>query len=148
MILPGTYVRCMSGHYYAETRGDEECPICEELTRLRAFLGAETRTELARQMRDRASFAGTSASLKRLLETWADVIVGAPGVGGLAANRADLEWDKELAQSRGDATHQWEPHRNGEKWQYCRICGIIRRADRLNSPCKGPTRMREMESAV
>lgn len=97
--LPGTFVRCMSGHYYAATRGDEECPICEELIRLRSFLGAETRTELAKQMRERASFADTSASLKRLLETWADVIVGAPGVGGLAANRSDLEWEKELRRS-------------------------------------------------
>jgi hypothetical protein len=26
--LPGTFVRCMSGHYYACTRGDEECPHC------------------------------------------------------------------------------------------------------------------------
>lgn len=29
MILPGTYEHCMSGHYYAVVRGDEECPVCK-----------------------------------------------------------------------------------------------------------------------
>ncbi len=29
--LPGTYERCMCGHYYACTRGDEECPICKKV---------------------------------------------------------------------------------------------------------------------
>lgn len=34
--LPGTYERCLSGHYYAVVRGDEECPTCEQLAELRA----------------------------------------------------------------------------------------------------------------
>lgn len=29
--IPGTFSRCMSGHYYACTRGDEECPHCQIL---------------------------------------------------------------------------------------------------------------------
>ena len=43
--LPGTYERCLSGHYYAVVRGDEECPVCKqiqglrrEIDRLRALL--------------------------------------------------------------------------------------------------------------
>jgi hypothetical protein len=34
--LPGTYERCMSGHFYACVRGDEECPICDRIQKLEA----------------------------------------------------------------------------------------------------------------
>jgi hypothetical protein len=30
-FLPGTYERCMSGHYYPVVRGDEECSTCAQL---------------------------------------------------------------------------------------------------------------------
>jgi hypothetical protein len=33
-----------------------------------------------------------------------------------------------------------------DRWMCCRVCGIVRRADGNNKPCKGPTRMRPMES--
>lgn len=49
----------------------------------------EALAELSRQMRERASIGGT-ASLKRLLETRADVIDGKPDVGWAARNREDL----------------------------------------------------------
>lgn len=44
-------------------------------------------------------------------------------------------------------THDWQltAHR---AWEFCKTCGIVRRADDKNSPCKGPTRMREMEKAA
>ena len=46
----------------------------------------------------------------------------------------------------GDSTHKWQSV-PGKDWQCCRICGIIRRADRQNSPCKGATHMRKTEPA-
>ncbi len=62
-------------------------------------LGEEERLELGRQMRQRASFSNTSASLKRLLETWADVVEGKPGTQGWAQmNKSDLAWEEELAK--------------------------------------------------
>ncbi len=54
----------------------------------------ETLSEMARQMRERASFAG--ASLARLLETWADVLDGKPDVGWAARNREDLKNEREM----------------------------------------------------
>lgn len=30
-------------------------------------------------------------------------------------------------------------------WQFCKVCGIVRRADEKNKPCKGPTKLRPME---
>jgi hypothetical protein len=54
-----------------------------------------TITELVRQMRERASFADTKASLSRLLETWADVLEGKAGTGWAAINREDLREAKE-----------------------------------------------------
>lgn len=53
-----------------------------------------------------------------------------------------------LDRQAGDATHQWQAHRNEEQWECCRVCGIIRRGDRQNLPCKGPTKMREMETQL
>ncbi len=65
--------------------------------KIHIHLDEEVRLELGRQMRQRASFANTSASLKRLLETWADVIEGKPGTTGWAQmNKSDLAWDEEL----------------------------------------------------
>ncbi len=52
--------------------------------------------EMAKQMRERASFGGTTASLKRLLETWAEVLEGKPSVGWVAMNRDDLENEKNV----------------------------------------------------
>jgi len=37
-----------------------------------------------------------------------------------------------------DATHKWWIWHGLE---CCEVCGIVRRADRKNSPCKGPTRI-------
>lgn len=52
--------------------------------------------ELVRQMRERASFADTSASLSRLLQTWADVLDGKASTGWAEMNRADLQEAKEI----------------------------------------------------
>lgn len=39
--------------------------------------------------------------------------------------------------SEGDKTHDWfVPSFIG--YECCRICGIVRRADRQNKPCRGP----------
>ncbi len=44
MQLPGTYIRCMSGHYYAATRGDEECPTCQQVRKLQEAVTIGLRT--------------------------------------------------------------------------------------------------------
>ncbi len=28
-------------------------------------------------------------------------------------------------------------------WQFCKVCGIVKRADGKNKPCKGPTKVGE-----
>lgn len=38
----------------------------------------------------------------------------------------------------GDETHDWFIFSGME---CCRLCGIVRRADRQNSPCKGPVKV-------
>ncbi len=62
------------------------CQECEERKNWEP-----ARAELVRQMRERASFVDTSASLCRLLQTWADVLDGTESTGWAAMNRADLE---------------------------------------------------------
>lgn len=37
--------------------------------------------------------------------------------------------------------HVWG-HSNGIQWECCRVCGIIRRADKQNKPCKGAPNLR------
>jgi hypothetical protein len=71
-------------------------------------IGRRALSEVAKQMRERATFAD-SASLTRLLETWADVLDNKPDVGWAARNRADLTNEQERvtvdhAQSQGAAT--------------------------------------------
>ncbi len=57
--LPGTYQRCMAGgHYYAVVRGDEECPVCEQVTALKARV-----VELEQD----------SANLKRQRDSWIEL---------------------------------------------------------------------------
>jgi hypothetical protein len=53
------------------------------------------RSELVRQMRERASFADTTASLCRLISTWADVLEGKESTGWAAMNRTDLASEAE-----------------------------------------------------
>lgn len=39
-------------------------------------------------------------------------------------------------------THVWfRPDLGGRSWESCRVCGIVRRADDKNSPCKGPSKI-------
>lgn len=49
----------------------------------------------------------------------------------------------------GDAMmHDWfQPTRQqaGYPWTICRICGVVQRRDGKNKPCKGPTRLRDMD---
>lgn len=114
MTLPGTYVRCMSGHYYCSVRGDEHCPTCQAIAssqRVIASCQEAERTwidlcdkhradsrEMAKQMRERASFGNTSASLKRLLESWAEVLEGSPSTGWASMNREDSRNESESSQ--------------------------------------------------
>ena len=71
-------------HYSAALCIFTECDPVE------SRIGRQTLSKVAKQMRERASFAGTTASLKRLLESWADVLDGKPDVGWAARNRDDL----------------------------------------------------------
>lgn len=36
--------------------------------------------------------------------------------------------------------HRWGFYRD-MKWESCRVCGWIRRADDKNTPCKGPVKV-------
>ena len=36
------------------------------------------------------------------------------------------------------APHQWGRWTQGQEWDSCRACGIVRRADDQNKPCRGP----------
>jgi len=39
-----------------------------------------------------------------------------------------------------DATHEWfKP--SWLKWESCKVCGVVRRADRKNKPCRGPVKI-------
>lgn len=62
VFLPGTYARCMSGHYYAQTRGDEECPICEQLAELRSQLDRALSELVEARKRIVAKFGGMGPS--------------------------------------------------------------------------------------
>lgn len=51
--------------------------------------------------------------------------------------------------------HVWEGSKDYFKdslgkhaWDFCKVCGIIKRADGKNNPCKGPTKLRPMESPL
>jgi len=45
--------------------------------------------------------------------------------------------------------HTWKPIPLKEDgMQYCETCGIVRRADDNNKPCKGPTRLRQLEKPL
>jgi hypothetical protein len=61
----------------------------------RAKISEQALSTISKQMRERASFADTSASLSRLLQTWADVLDGRPDIGWAARNRNDLAVDAE-----------------------------------------------------
>ena len=41
----------------------------------------------------------------------------------------------------GEMPHQWTEPNNVVPWEHCRVCGIIRRRDDKNLPCKGPVRI-------
>lgn len=91
-ILPGTFVRCMSGHYYARTRGDEECPICDKLTAtweqlVHAQGVAQAAVKLAGELQDLA--LELTRALEALKEDYSDAegcycgqIVGGVGEDG------------------------------------------------------------------
>lgn len=36
--------------------------------------------------------------------------------------------------------HQWV-RPTGFKWDFCAVCGFVRRADDKNKPCRGPSRV-------
>lgn len=42
--------------------------------------------------------------------------------------------------------HEWCRPNDFLKWDYCKRCLKIRRADKKNPPCKGPGKLRAMES--
>src|SRR5262249_41909487 len=54
------------------------------------------------------------------------------------------------AEIDADGTHDWFNPGWFSSWECCRQCGIIRRADRKNKPCRGAvhveTRIKELEA--
>jgi hypothetical protein len=45
----------------------------------------------------------------------------------------------------GQSPHDWvQLDREVYPWPFCRVCGVVKRRDGLNKPCKGPTRLRRM----
>jgi hypothetical protein len=69
--------------------------IFTETDPVESRIARQVLSELSKQMRERASFGDNTASLTRLLETWADVLDGKPDVGWGARNREDLKCEKE-----------------------------------------------------
>ena len=45
-----------------------------------------------------------------------------------------------------ETQHQWTITRFLRNAPFCQVCGIVRLANEKNKPCKGSTRMRQMES--
>lgn len=41
---------------------------------------------------------------------------------------------------RPPLSHQWFWPK-GIRWECCKVCGIVRRADDKNGPCKGPVKI-------
>ena len=37
--------------------------------------------------------------------------------------------------------HEWGRWAAGQEWDSCRACGIVRRADDVNKPCRGPVQI-------
>jgi hypothetical protein len=64
------------------------------------------------------------------------------------SEREFLSWLENLKEGLGK--HDWirRQRPSGGTWEACKVCGVIRRNDDKNSPCKGPTRMRKMEIAL
>ena len=45
--------------------------------------------------------------------------------------------------SEENTEHKWvlRDTTSGKKYDICKVCGIVRRADDKNLPCKGPTKI-------
>lgn len=71
-------------------------------------------------------------------------LLSATGACGMEAvariAKEALEHDNELL----DKQHRWKVDAS-TSWPFCEVCGLVRRADGKNKPCKGPTKMRTME---
>ncbi len=57
-------------------------------------------------------------------------------------------WAVGVGETAMAMNHEWvipldsaDPEPSGFPWPYCRVCGVIKRSDGLNKPCKGPTRI-------
>lgn len=48
---------------------------------------------------------------------------------------------KKADAHKGKGKHEWVAPYGAIRWPHCRRCGIIRRADGENSPCKGASRV-------
>jgi len=68
--------------------------IFTEIDPVDSRISRQALSELSKQMRERASFHD-SASLTRLLETWADVLDAKPDAGWADRNRGDLKNEQE-----------------------------------------------------
>lgn len=49
--------------------------------------------------------------------------------------------------SRGVGAHEWTKA-DIFQWEFCRRCGVVRRSDDCNKPCRGDVRLRPMEEPL
>lgn len=50
-----------------------------------------------------------------------------------------------MPETRKAGAHDWREPNLRFAWVYCGICGVVKRRDGQNKPCKGPTRLRSIE---
>jgi hypothetical protein len=81
MNLLGTFERCLSGHYYAVVRGDEECPVCDQIKQLREErinFALEMSKELLRIVKERDEAQAEVSALRedreRLVATAGELV--------------------------------------------------------------------------
>ena len=64
----------------------------------------------------------------------------------------DIGWTRAIPTDHMwcDYSHKWGPLKIGARsdLEACSDCGIVRRADDKNAPCKGPVKLRPMEGPI
>ncbi len=53
---------------------------------------------------------------------------------------AEVAAEVAAAQPAPVRQHDWGNHINSN-WEMCKVCGVVRRADDQNKPCRGPARL-------
>jgi len=83
------------------------------------------------------------------VDTKEDLVFGWSNEPDKLAAAADLMPSAESTYTLDRETkHEWTITRFLRNAPFCRVCGIVRLASEKNKPCKGPTKMRGMESSL